>query len=291
MGRTNKRYGWIPDLPDQRDFVYAAPVGVVRKLPAKTDLRAQCPPVYDQGELGSCTANAIGAAHEFDQLRQSAESKAHGERPEEQSAESRAHGEGLGRQSATRHAPCSMRPAPFIPSRLFVYYNERVMEGTVDEDSGAMLRDGVKSIAKQGVCPETQWPYVLKKYRTRPGPECYRVGLKNQALTYYRVQQTLAQFQGCLAAGYPFVFGFSVYESFESAAVARTGKAPLPKRTEHLIGGHAVMAVGYDDAQKRFLVRNSWGAGWGLKGYFTLPYDYLLNKDLATDFWTIRLVE
>jgi len=254
MARTIKGYGWIPDLPDHRDLVYSAPRAVTKKLPAKTDLRPQCPPVYDQGELGSCTANAIGAAHQFEQLKQE-------------------------------------KVKAFVPSRLFIYYNERAIEGTVDEDSGAMIRDGIKTIAKQGVCPEPDWAYNLAKYRTKPPKKCYTEALQNQALTYYAVRQDLTEMKGCLASGYPFVFGFSVYESFESATVAKTGKASMPKPKEKQLGGHAVMAVGYDDAQKRFIVRNSWGTQWGLKGYFTLPYEYLLSQGLAADFWTVRLVE
>jgi C1A family cysteine protease len=97
--------------------------------------------------------------------------------------------------------------------------------------------------------------------------------------------------KGCLSEGYPFVFGFTVYESFEGARVAKTGKLNLPKKGEKLVGGHAVMAVGYDDTINRFIVRNSWGAKWGLKGYFTVPYTYLLNENLADDFWSIRLLE
>lgn len=254
MARVIKNYGWIPDLPDHRDVVYLAPRPRVGGLPAKVDLSPACPAVYDQGELGSCTANAIGAAHQFDQLKQ-------------------------GKVDA------------FAPSRLFIYYNERAMEGTVDADSGAMIRDGIKTIAKQGVCSEAVWPYSIAKYRTKPPRPCYQKALENQALTYYAVRQDLGQMKGCLASGYPFVFGFSVYESFESATVARTGQASMPKPKEKQLGGHAVMAVGYDDASKRFLVRNSWGPKWGQKGYFTMPYDYLLSPGLAADFWTIRLVE
>ena len=97
--------------------------------------------------------------------------------------------------------------------------------------------------------------------------------------------------KGCLASGYPFVFGFSVYASFESAAVATTGHAPMPKPKEALLGGHAVGAVGYDDAKQWFIARNSWGPKWGLAGYFTLPYEYLLDENLSDDFWTIRLVQ
>ena len=97
--------------------------------------------------------------------------------------------------------------------------------------------------------------------------------------------------KSCLAEGYPFVFGFTVYESFESEAVAKSGKLNMPKKGEAQVGGHAVMAVGYSDSSKRFIVRNSWGTSWGLNGYFTMPFDYLLNENLSDDFWTIRLVE
>ncbi len=247
-------YGWLPDVPDHRDQRYAAPVRVLRALPRAIDLRPQCPPVYDQGNLGSCTANAIGAALEFDQLRQ-------------------------GKRA-------------FTPSRLFIYYNERVMENTVGEDAGAMIRDGVKSVARLGAPPESpDWPYVLARFRTKPPAKAYRQALRYQALLYRRVARQLDQLKGCLAAGFPFVFGISVYESFESASVARTGKVPMPKASEQNLGGHAILAVGYDDVARRFLVRNSWGDDWGQRGYCTIPYAYLLDENLADDFWTITLVE
>jgi C1A family cysteine protease len=255
MNRKIKRYGWIPDLPDQRDHLYAAPQPVLAKLPKKVDLRTKCPPVFNQGELGSCTANAIAAAHQFDQLKQK-------------------------------------KPKAFTPSRLFIYYNERVMEGTVREDSGAMIRDGIKSLVKQGAAPESTWPYIVSKFAAKPPKKCYDAGLKNQALSYQRLTPVLSQLKGCLAAGYPFVFGFSVYESFESETVARTGKVPMPDgSTEKQLGGHAVLAVGYDEARQRFIVRNSWGTGWAIKGYCTFPYAYLLDRNLCDDFWTVRVVE
>ncbi len=247
-------YGWIPDLPDQRDFLFAAPQEVIAALPPRVDLRPQCPPVYDQGQLGSCTANAIGAAFQFSAMKQ-----------------------GVANQAA--------------PSRLFIYYNERVLEGTVDSDSGAMIRDGMKVVNHQGAPPETDWPYDIAKFREKPPQKAYDDGLQNQVTTYRRVTRDLNQMKGCLAAGYPFVFGFSVYESFESQDVARTGVVPMPHPGEQLLGGHAVLAVGYDDAQSRFIVRNSWGAGWGQAGYFTMPYAYLTQRSLSSDFWTIRLVE
>jgi C1A family cysteine protease len=209
--------------------------------------------VYDQEQLGSCTANAIAAALEFDQMKEK-------------------------------------QANVFMPSRLFIYYNERAMEGTVNEDSGGQIRDGIKSVAQQGDCPETLWPYDITKFAVKPPQQCYQQALKFKAVQYQRLSQILNQLKGCLASCYPFVFGFSVYESFESPQVAQTGHAPMPAPAEKSIGGHAVMAVGYDDSQNWFIVRNSWGVGWGMEGYFTLPYAYLLEQNLASDFWTIRVV-
>ncbi|MGD0615744.1 MAG: C1 family peptidase, partial [Verrucomicrobiota bacterium] len=176
------------------------------------------------------------------------------------------------------------------PSRLFIYYNERAMEGTVDSDSGAQIRDGIKSVAKQGVCPEPLWPYQVEEFRARPPKKCYVAALGHRVVLYQRLVPTLNQLRACLASGYPFVFGFTVYESFESPAVARTGHAPMPKPGEPAMGGHAVMAVGYEDSKQWFVLRNSWGFNWGMHGYFTLPYTYLIDSQLADDFWTIRLV-
>ncbi len=247
------RYGWIPDLPDARDRLYRAP-RAVGPLPRTVDLRSGCPAVYDQGQLGSCTANAIGAAVEFSQRKQKF-------------------------------------LQPFAPSRLFIYYNERALEGTLSTDSGAMLRDGVKTVASQGACPEAIWPYIEDKFADRPSPQCYKAGKLHPAVRYSRLSQSLRDMKSCLAAGYPFVFGFTVYESFESEEVANTGVAPMPGAAEVALGGPAVLAVGYDDASNRFMIRNSWSADWGLRGYFTLPYAYLTDNNLSDDFWTIRLVK
>jgi C1A family cysteine protease len=178
----------------------------------------------------------------------------------------------------------------FVPSRLFIYYNERVMEGTVASDSGAQIRDGIKSISTTGFCPETDWPYVISKFAVKPPQKAYTDASKDLATSYQRVPQVLNQMKGCLASGYPFVFGFSVYSSFESPQVTKTGVVPMPAPSDKQIGGHAVVAVGYDDSLQRFYVRNSWGPAWGMKGYFTIPYAYLTDNNLSDDFWTIRLV-
>jgi C1A family cysteine protease len=250
-GKYLGHYGWMPDLPDHRDLVYAA--ARITTLPPSVDLRPGCPPVYDQGQLGSCTANAIAAAIQFEQIRQK-ESK------------------------------------PFAPSRLFIYYNERVMEHTVGQDAGAQIRDGMKSVNHIGACPETDWPYVITKFVQKPPTRAFKDARLGKALSYQRVVQTLDQMKGCLASGLPIVLGISVYESFESQQVAKSGIVPMPANSEKLLGGHAILAVGYNDAEQRFVMRNSWGTSWGMQGYFTIPYAYLTDSNLCDDLWMIQMV-
>ena len=245
------KFGWLPDLPDQRDIMYAAPVTVMLSLPTAVDLRNQCPPVYDQGQLGSCTANALSGAYEFDLKKQ--------------------------------------KKPDFMPSRLFVYYNERVLINTVNSDSGAYIRDGIKTMNLQGVCPEKDWPYDVTKFTVKPSAKCYAEASKCQVKSYQRLVNSLSQLKGCIAEGFPFVFGFTVYESFQSAEVAKTGVMPMPEQGEKTIGGHAVCAVGYDDSKSAFIIRNSWNTTWGIKGYFYMPYAYITGN-LCSDFWTVRLV-
>ncbi len=263
--RKIARYGWKPDLPDQRDHSYAVPAHIMPRISPSVDLRDQCPEVYDQGRIGSCTANAIAAALEFDMIKQG--------------------------QTA------------FTPSRLFIYYNERATEGTVASDAGAFIRDGIKSVASQGDCPESEWPYddtpadpttgifpPDAKAGMQPPQSCYDDAIQHKALSYQSINRNLADMKGCLSSGYPFVFGFTVYESFESDEVAGTGNVPMPSPGERVVGGHAVLAVGYDDDEGMFICRNSWGDGWGDAGYFYMPYAYFLDDNLSDDFWTIRLV-
>ena len=145
--------------------------------------------------------------------------------------------------------------------------------------------------SKEGVCPEKDWPYVISKFASNPSAGCYKKALDHQVLSYQRVSRNLEQIKGCLADGFPMIFGFTVYESFESASVAKTGVVNMPSPGEHVVGGHAVLAIGYDDSSRRLIVRNSWSEQWGKKGNFTMPYEYLLNENLSDDFWTIRLVE
>lgn len=247
------KYGWLADRPDQRDHEFVVHWFQAMKLPSSVDLRSQCPPIYDQGQLGSCTANAIAGALEFDQMKQ--------------------------------------KEQAFMPSRLFIYYNERAKEGTVNADSGAAIRDGIKSVNKQGACHEDLWPYDISQFTIKPPEQCYQDALLHTSLSYQRVRQDLPSMKTCLAGGYPFVFGFTVYDSFESAEVAQTGVVPMPTRKESVLGGHAVLACGYRDDEQVFIVRNSWSTGWGDQGYCYMPYAYLASRGLASDFWTIKTVQ
>ncbi len=257
----NHGLGWLPDLPDQRDRIYHPEPEMLKltrlAVPTKVDLREQCPPVYNQGELGSCTANALAGAFDFDRGKQ-----------------------GLDYMT---------------PSRLFIYYNERDMEGTVHIDSGARIRDGIKSLNVQGVAPESQWPYTIAKFRDKPTADCYAEAKKSQTVEYRRIltphDQPAHDMIACLNEGFPFVTGISVYESFESEVASATGVIPMPDAQEQLLGGHAVLVVGYDLGKKHFIFRNSWGQSWGQHGYGYLPIAYLTSKGLADDMWMIKTVE
>ena len=254
--RKTARYGWRPDIPDARDReLKAVSLAAHALTPPSVDLRHLCAPIFDQGDLGSCVANAAAACHEFAQAK---EREAH----------------------------------IFRPSRLFIYYECRVVSGTTDYDSGAQIRDAMKVLNQLGTCPEYEWPYDIGKFTRKPPQSRYVEALSHQTLLYARVGQAAADLEACLAAGYPVAFGFTVYESFESDSVAQSGVVPLPNlESEHVVGGHAVVMVGYDRAAQRFICRNSWGTGWGMAGYFTMPYAYVLYPSLASDFWTIRSVE
>jgi C1A family cysteine protease len=216
-------------------------------LPNKVDLRLKMPYVYDQGQLGSCTANALVAIFQYD--------------------------------------------APnFMGSRLFLYYNERVMIGSASYDSGAYLSDGIKSMKATGVCAETLWPYTISKFAIKPPAACYTAALANRVITANNIPNTMAAMKASLVANEPFVVGFLVYASFQSNAVAATGIVPMPRSGERLLGGHAVVVCGYDDSKQWWIVRNSWGNRWGAAGYFYMPYAYLLNPRMASDLWNITSI-
>ncbi|GAC1464843.1 MAG: C1 family peptidase [Ktedonobacteraceae bacterium] len=175
---------------------------------------------------------------------------------------------------------------PVLGSRLFHYYNERSNKYA---DTGATIRQSVKTANRYGVCPETEWTYDISKFTVQPFQSCYADAKLEKMLTYKSVAQDLGQMQACLAAGFAFLLGFTVYSSFESDAVASNGIVPMPSNTESVLGGHAVMACGYDSGM--FYCQNSWGASWGDHGFFYIPQDYLTNPHLAADFWMVTSVQ
>jgi C1A family cysteine protease len=245
-------YGWKPDLPDFRDHRFSLDRRITNVVPVVVDMRHLCPPIYNQYQLGSCTANGIGGALEFDQIKQNLQ--------------------------------------VWSPSRLFIYYNERDIEGTIAQDSGASIRDGVKSVNVLGCCNASLWPYDPAKFAEKPPLAAYEAALKFRSVKYQRVIQSSLMIRAALASGIPIVFGFSVYESFEGNAIAKTGVMSMPGSSESLLGGHCVLCVGYDDTHETFICRNSWGTGWGVNGYFYMPYEYMLSPDLCSDFWIIETV-
>ena len=280
---TTRGLGWIPDLPDIRDFTEEtpgvrgllgpaglAPVAAGRarppRLPASADLRAWASPVEDQGGLGSCTAQAGAGVIEY------YERKAFGHHVES--------------------------------SRLFLYKATRNLMKSRG-DSGAYLRTTMGAMVLFGVPPETYWPYTDAEegFDKEPPAFCYAFAQNYKTLLYYRHDPAgtsraalLDRLKTHLAAGHPAMFGFTVYSSIDQAG--GTGRIPLPFGRERIEGGHAVVAMGYDDALEianasggepargALLIRNSWGRGWGEKGYGWLPYAYVL-KGLAEDFWSV----
>ena len=254
-------YGWHNSRPDHRDVKYTPRVQA-EVLPASYDLRPKYPTPYDQLDLGSCTGNSIAGAIQYK------------------------------RREAGK--------PDWTPSRLGIYFGERSMEGTVGQDAGAAIRDGMKVVNNQGTAPETLWPYNTKQFTVKPPKIYYATAAKNKVIQYEAVDNT--NLVACKSAIYDhgnLILGFTVYESFESDTVAKTGVAPLPTKSESVLGGHAVCAVGFlDDASQyydtsvgAFIVRNSWNTTWGMSGYFLLRYDYVTNPDLADDFWVISSIQ
>lgn len=249
------RYGWKPSLPDFHDRPADA-----RDLPVldEVDPRAELPPIVDQGNLGSCTANAIVAAAEYDFLLSGVD-------------------------------------CPAL-SRLFLYYCERVREGTVSTDSGAYGRDGFKSLKKTGCPPEDVWPYLIEGFTTKPSDEAYAeagqykikeyvhpgLGQQNQNMLDRR-----EAFKRLLSNRQTIAFGFTVYSSFESSW-GDTGFMPMPEKGESVLGGHEVLLVGYLAEQPEYaLVRNSWGTDWQLGGYFLMPWNFLCDRQYCGDWRSI----
>lgn len=248
------KYNWRPDKPDARDHIFnAAAVAPAQLLPA-VDLRQYDSPIQDQGQIGSCTGNAIaGLINLIDR---------------------------------------KVNNTPLQVSRLFIYYQERVYEGTVYYDSGAYIRDGIKTVYTYGAPTESLWPYQTRLLYNRPSTAAWTDAAKRKVTGYQRVQ-SLNDIKVALSAGNPVVIGFTVYESFEGNANNTTGMMPFPNTgTEQILGGHAVAVVGYNDNLNggRLICRNSWGTSWGDRGYFYMPYQVITTPGMASDFWMISAV-
>ncbi len=274
-----KGTGWLRDHPSLRDSTVEHETGApllaqtsapeaAAKAPTKVDLRQWCSGVEDQGEIGSCTAHAGVGMIEYYQR------KAYG-----------------------KHINAS---------RSFLYKTTRKLGGFTG-DSGAFLRTTIGAMAVFGVVPEQYWPYKIADFDKEPSAFCYAFAQSFQSLVYYRLDppsaspaEVLKSIKSHLASQMPAMFGFSVFESIYDD---NSGKIPLPTNKEELVGGHAVMAVGYDDSLKikntragaketkgAFLIRNSWGKSWGQDGYGWIPYAYV-TEYLADDWWVLQQQE
>lgn len=241
-------FHWKPDRPDPRDYLYQA---TNKTIAPKVDLRNFCSPIEDQGNLGSCTGQAIAGAIEYLYYRANNKNDI---------------------------------------SRLYIYYYERALLGTINYDSGAYIRDGIKVISKNGAPIEKLWPYVISKYQVKPTFAADTDAARRKVTLYERA----LSFNACIDAlnnGFPVTIGFYVYSSFMNKSVSTTGMMPYPNVTrESLLGGHAVLLVGYDNATQRFIARNSWGSKWGDKGYFYMPYQVIQNTAMSQDFWVVKKV-
>lgn len=219
------------------------------KIPLPTKYMCEnLPPVLDQGSLGSCTANAASNALRF----------------------------------------CLKHENDFQPSRLFIYYFSRLIEHTVEEDSGACIRDVMKAIARYGSCSSKDWPYDIAKFKQKPPQQCVDLAKKHKDFKYLKISQTETDLKTALVKQFPIICGVVVYSSFESEEALKTGHIPMPDlETETVLGGHCILLVGYDDEKREFKFQNSWGCNVGDNGFFYLPYDFVLNPNLTNDFWVI----
>jgi C1A family cysteine protease len=242
------KYHWVRDKIDSRDHPYQLTNTEQSNI---VDLRQYCSTIENQGNLGSCTGNAIAGAIELLHKRQN---------------------------------------RTLDISRLFIYYYERMFIGTVNYDSGAYIRDGIKACYTYGAPTENLWPYNISKFRTAPSKTALTDAAKRKVTSYQRATD-FNQVIDAITSGYPVTIGFSVYSSFDSPTVARTGIMPYPDtKKERLLGGHAVLLVGYNKNNNTFIARNSWGTNWGDNGYFYMPFQVIQNTSMSSDFWVIKSI-
>lgn len=250
--RKIRRYGWKRDLPSR---IYTPFRLQLTSLPSSFSLLPSgfLPPVFDQGNEGSCVGNSGTAVMQYIRAKRA--------------------------------------ETDITLSRNFLYYNARVLSGDADYDGGCQISDAISTLKTTGVCSEPTWPYNESNVLLRPSDDAYSEAVSYEALTTEQVAPDITAIKTAIASGIPVWFGFTVYDAFESPAVAQTGVLNMPGPTEDIVGGHAVLAVAYDDTAERVTVRNSWGSSWGQKGYFTMPYEYVASSDLADDRWAVYTVK
>jgi len=248
-----KFYGCRPSVPDQRNLKFLH-LGNT-PLPAVISLRDKMPTPLDQGQLGSCTSNAMANIFKYHLIKD------------------------------------NVAGEKFVPSRLFIYYNSRSLENTVNSDSGATIVDTCKAVNRFGAPAEHEFPYDITKYTVKANAKVYSDASHRKAVKYQVVQPNIEQIKGVLTQGLPVQIGFSVYESFESDEVAKTGIVPMPSQSEQNLGGHSVVVIGVNDNTQLVECENSWGTELGQGGFFYLPYAYILDPNLTWELWAIDLVQ
>ena len=248
-------YGWWPSLPDINDHHHDFTGAPVSDTPVDLRDTGFLGSVWNQGQIGSCSAHGSGKAFVFDVAKNRGGSDYDG-------------------------------------SRLFQYFNSRALEGNTSSDSGATVADAIKALNQDGFPPTADWPYDTAKFAKKPPAKAYTDGKLREAVKYARVAQSEQALKACLTAGTPVVIGFTVYASFESDQVAADGIVPLPTKGEQILGGHCVIVVGWKviAGKEYWICLNSWGDAWGDEGYFYLPKTYLLSAQLSSDFWTVQSV-
>jgi C1A family cysteine protease len=253
--RLEMKYGFRRDQRDPRDHLWTPSpddIGVVEQAGWKIDLREGFPPVMTQGAIGSCTAHGVTCCLRYIIIK-------HGSR------------------AADRDL-----------SRLQLYYDSRVIENSINDDAGAEIRDVIKCARTIGVARENLWPYNPGKYKLRPPENVYEDAHKFTAITYQRLTIQPTDLKVALLTKYPVVFGITLFESFESREVQRSGIVPMPNlEYEKPVGGHCMVLAGYGQIDGHFTVRNSWGPEWGDKGDCYLPAEYVGSALYGADYWRV----
>lgn len=255
---TNRIYNHKKDILKGNEHKFTSQYHIISSqlLPPSFDLRTSgnMPEILDQGQIGTCAGNQISNALKFCLKKEKA-------------------------------------ALLFQPSRLFIYYFTRFLEGSpVTEDTGISVKGACDSIRKYGVCSENNWGYDITKYTIEPVNQAIKAAKTHINCSYLLVSQDLIHIKQALFSGFPIVFGIQIYDSFESDQVAKTGIVPMPDTSkESKLGGHSISLISYNDTTQTFTCANSWNSTWGQKGYFTLPYKYVLDPNLSSDFWQLRL--